>query len=95
MALFLQHTLPKSYRKIRYFGLLAGSQKTTNIELCRHLIHKQGIAEPIELPDADPVVDGHLCPVCGQPLRIKKKLLPARARSPFVSLPIGDHKDVA
>jgi hypothetical protein len=95
MALFLQHTLPKSYRKIRYYGLLAGSAKTKNIELSRHLIHTQGIAEPIELPEADSKVDEPLCPLCGKTLRIKRKLHPARARSPFVELPIGDHKDVA
>jgi hypothetical protein len=95
MALFLQHTLPKSYRKIRYYGLLGGSAKTKSIELCRRLIHTQGIAEPIALPEVDPIMEDHLCPVCGKALRIKQKLHPARARSPFVSLPIGDHKDVA
>jgi len=42
MRRFLLHVLPKSFRKIRYFGFLSPRYKTENIRIIRELIGKDG-----------------------------------------------------
>ena len=95
MTLFLQHTLPKGFRKIRYFGFLGGSHRSRNIETCRSLIIKQGIAEPVVFSELDPLQQEHLCPNCGMTLRIKERLLPKRSRAPVVTSEARRYRDVA
>jgi len=66
---FLQHVLPPGFRKIRMYGLVAGSEKHAKLAACRTLLG----AEPGTAPDAgqDDSTEGdadheHLCPRCGK-----------------------------
>jgi hypothetical protein len=67
---FLQHVLPPGFHHIRYYGLLGGSRRRTNLIRCRQLL---GLADP-ETPyiaDLDAYltkqgIDHSLCPVCGK-----------------------------
>jgi Putative transposase/Transposase zinc-binding domain len=66
---FLIHVLPKSFHRIRHYGLLANSQRATNIARVRELL---AVASPAKEPEpsatiaADaPRVLPRPCPCCG------------------------------
>jgi hypothetical protein len=67
---FLQHVLPPSFHRIRYYGLLGGSRRRQNLTRCRECL---GLADPETpyIPDMDAFLakqarDPSLCPVCGK-----------------------------
>jgi len=78
---FLQHTLPKGFVKVRYYGLFSPSR--------RHLFPLLQLwleNDPDDQDDGDDVeTDGELspvtCPDCGQPMRWMGKI-PPRTRCP-------------
>lgn len=74
---FLQHVLPGSFHRIRYFGFLANRYRKKNLALARILLNSDTTSDPCEAasqsqpPSADsPKADfeikakEHLCPVC-------------------------------
>jgi len=84
---FLLHVLPKSYVRIRHFGLLAGRTKSQNLERCRELLGTPPVKKPqkknthdllLELTGIDP----DLCPFCrrGRMKKIRKLPEPCRRR---------------
>ena len=48
---FLLHILPPRFRRVRYFGLLAGSDNRKNLALCQKLL---GVEAAAETPAASP-----------------------------------------
>jgi hypothetical protein len=71
---FLQHVLPPGFHHIRYYGLLGGSRRRSNLIRCRQLL---GLADPETPYIAD--LDAYLtkqgidhslfpvwCPICGK-----------------------------
>jgi len=78
---FLQHTLPKGFVKVRYYGLFSPSY--------RPLLHQLRLWLPCpQLPVAEPAAPASRsaphcrCPTCGQPMRHITKLKPQRCRPP-------------
>ena len=91
---FLQHVLPKGFRRIRHFGFLANSHRTAKITRIRTLIrqvtdHRK--PDPDNESNAD--TDNHhrdkpmSCPCCGGVMRLvfEWKTMPRRAGWPDTS----------
>jgi hypothetical protein len=85
---FLQHVLPKSFVKVRYYGLLAPSNRA-RLRQAQALLGLPATATPTEptkslkdtsLP-AEPPLTTIPCPKCGQPMLPIQRLLP-RPRAP-------------
>ena len=78
---FLQHVLPKSFVKVRYYGFFSSGSRT-------HLaaIRQQLGQNPIQVNEAQETAPAsetvHLCPVCGRPMQPGGLILPAKGRSP-------------
>jgi hypothetical protein len=71
---FLQHVLPKSLPRIRYFGWLANRQRRELLPLCRRLL---AVAPPpAEANSVEPAV--WQCPICGSPMRVVELLTAAQ-----------------
>ena len=86
---FLLDVVPRGFRRIRHYGLLANCHRNSKLARCRELL---GVAaSPSESPDLDD--SGHrpqdatasptqptppACPVCGQPLRVLEIIAPHR-----------------
>jgi len=66
---FLIHVLPKSFHRIRHYGLLANGNRAANIALARRLLAVPGPKEPgadEQRADQDkPDGSERLCPCCG------------------------------
>jgi hypothetical protein len=84
---FLQHVLPKSFQKVRYYGLFRASQRP-RLALARQVL---GLPDPpdtnqtdLTAPQPRPQPDPPLirCPTCGQPMRHSLTLRPLHCRSP-------------
>jgi hypothetical protein len=61
---FLQHVLPKSFPRIRYFGFLANRRRGAMLPLCRQLL----AVAPLPANAAAPI-GIHSCPRCHAPMR--------------------------
>jgi hypothetical protein len=71
---FLQHVLPRSFHRIRYFGFLSNRHRAEKIALAKALLGQAPEEPEPQLEDAPPVHDacdapatelkGALCPVC-------------------------------
>ena len=62
---FLRHILPRGFRKIRSYGILAGKNRTEKIAAARALLGPAELPDPAE-GDADASdEDPNLCPKCG------------------------------
>ena len=81
MDMFLRHVLPKGFRKIRYYGILAGSKRAEKLQQCRTLIQQQ-TPETLntEAAESSPeIIELTTCPDCGAPLKLQAELEPKRA----------------
>jgi hypothetical protein len=65
---FAQHVLPKGFRKIRHYGLLAPGNRL-KLDLARSLVTRGQPATPPEPTPAPTVCATGRCPDCGEPLR--------------------------
>ena len=75
---FLMHVLPAGFHRIRYYGLLASSERARNIARARELLTPPMI--PIDAikatrrnaseQTAEPQAERHPCPCCGGPMII-------------------------
>lgn len=66
---FLLHVVPRSFMRIRHFGLLANRVRATNLATCRRLLLLPSAASPPPPPVtavADGVPDRPCCPLCGR-----------------------------
>lgn len=64
IRLFFQHVLPSRFRRIRYYGVLAGRYRSEKLERCQELLGVSGqeVASKAETGD----IDGWtICPQCG------------------------------
>lgn len=65
---FLLHVLPRGFMRVRYYGLLANTQRATYLPHCRELLGVTPSAEPAEDPNhAHQATDTQRirCPACG------------------------------
>jgi hypothetical protein len=67
---FLAHIPPPQFRRVRYYGFLANSQRNKKLTLCRALLGRQNPEQPY-IADLDAFlthqgIDSSLCPVCGE-----------------------------
>jgi hypothetical protein len=64
---FVQHVLPKSFVKIRHYGLLANAQREARLALCRRLLLVAAVAAALPGAEAVCVEPAQLrcCPSCG------------------------------
>ena len=68
---FLLHVLPKGFKKIRHYGLLAPSAVNTRLPEARAAIERQGLARPRSPEPAPPKAsvaeeEPRPCPACGK-----------------------------
>jgi hypothetical protein len=79
---FLVHVLPKGFVRIRHFGFMANSQRSTSMELCRKLLGMPPVLPSAETASANP---SWLCPVCHAPMIVIERLTAAQVRWRFVT----------
>jgi len=79
---FLVHVLPKGFVRIRHFGFMANSQRSTSMELCRKLLGMPSVLPSAETASAN---SSWLCPVCHAPMIVIERLTAAEVRWRFVS----------
>jgi hypothetical protein len=85
MHRFLQHVLPKSFVKVRYYGFFTATQRARLVALQQQLgKHSAPTAFEETHPETDPTQSPHLilCPHCGQPMLFQRTLPPTLCRSP-------------
>jgi len=75
---FLQHSLPKGFVKVRYYGLFRLGMRRSLARLRSQLLLLQHIVD--QAPPAPAASDGNtrvvICPSCGQPMLLTRVLLP-------------------
>ena len=97
---FLQHVLPRSFHRIRYFGFLSNRHRAEKVALAKFLLG-QGKEEPApQLDDAAPVreasdapeLKGAICPVCkkGRLIVIEDFLPDPRILATFLAVTYPD-----
>jgi putative transposase/transposase-like zinc-binding protein len=69
---FLQHVLPTSFPRIRYFGFLANRRRGALLPICRHLLV---VAAPCTVTAT--AISVHPCPRCHTPMRTIERLTAA------------------
>jgi hypothetical protein len=82
IARFLQHTLPKGFVKVRYYGLFRVGARQMLAHVRAQLILQQRTVEllpPRERPPARPHASGLICPGCGHEMALERVLPPQRA----------------
>jgi hypothetical protein len=65
IRLFLQHSVPTGFQRIRYYGFLANCHRKIKLQLCRDLLANPVSAllpRPTDFPNFRPNL--HLCPKC-------------------------------
>ena len=82
---FVQHVLPHGFVRIRQFGFLANSQRSTALDRIRGLLDKD---RPIrQFTDSSvPTAGTWTCPRCRKPMRIGSSLSAQQLRSPCRAL---------
>jgi hypothetical protein len=64
---FVQHVLPKSFVKVRHYGLLANAQREARLAVCRRLLLVESAAAAASNADTAPIepAQPRCCPQCG------------------------------
>jgi len=83
---FLQHVLPKSFVKVRYFGFLAHNQRAA-LSLAKKLLGQPTPTSPPETSPSPAPSPKFLCPACGQPLDFLRILAPCAVPRPLARSP--------
>jgi hypothetical protein len=92
---FLLHVLPRGFMRVRYYGLLANTQRATLLARCRELL---GVSNSASTDDATTAsqeqcseADGQCCPACGvDSLRLIECIPRPRRPCPRIPLPSPD-----
>ncbi len=82
---FLQHVLPKSFVKVRYYGFFAATRRARLASVRQHLGKLTASPSfPKTQPETDPTPaqPKRLCPQCGQPMLFQRTLSPTLCHSP-------------
>jgi hypothetical protein len=80
---FVQHVLPRSFVKIRHYGLLANVQREVRLALCRRLLLVAQVAAAVPSADAVEIqpAQPRCCPQCGGMRLIYRELDPTAPTS--------------
>lgn len=76
---FLIHVLPRSFHRIRHFGLFANHQRQRQLHTLRQLLDAIEPADGDEAPSPPPTF---ICRSCGEPLLIVERFERPRTRAP-------------
>ena len=83
---FLQHVLPKSFPRIRYFGWLANRKRGSLLQLCRVMLETPQPASTTSTSDQAIVQE---CPKCHGPMRIVERFTSEETHNPArTSVPV-------
>lgn len=82
---FLLHTLPRGFVRIRFFGFLAGPQRSRRLQLARQLL---GNGSENQAPACAPAQTSLHCPVCAVPMVLVERLSAMAVRRA-----VGVHRD--
>ncbi len=76
---FVQHVLPRSFVKIRHYGLLANRQREARLAVCRGLLLVTNVAAAMPTVDAARIepAQPRCCPQCGGTRLVYRELEPA------------------
>ena len=86
---FLQHALPRSFQRIRYYGFLANCHRAEKLELCRRLLATPCadlLPQPAACGDCLAALvtsNLRLCPQCGVGILIRMRLFPCHGPVPL------------
>jgi Putative transposase len=72
---FVQHALPRSFVKVRHYGLLANAQREARLAVCHRLLLVANVAAVAPEMETEPIVPAQprYCPQCGgKPLVYRK-----------------------
>ena len=72
---FLQHVLPRSFPRIRYFGWLANRKRSSLLPVCRDLLKFQSL---LQSETGEGEVTVWRCPCCHGSMQIVERLTPAQ-----------------
>jgi hypothetical protein len=83
---FLQHILPKSFVKVRYYGFFSSGSRP-HLAAIRQQLGKDSVSvdevQSGQVKKTITVLETvHRCPVCGRPMQPGGPILPAKGRSP-------------
>jgi len=78
---FVQHVLPRSFVKVRHYGLLANGQREARLTECRRLLLVANVAQLVPGPDTEPIApaEPHGCPQCGGNRLVYRELAPGES----------------
>jgi Putative transposase/Transposase zinc-binding domain len=82
---FLQHVLPRSFVKVRYYGFFAATRRARLASVRQYLgtlTAPDPSAHSLSQTDSTPDLPQRLCPLCGQPMLFQQTLAPLLCRSP-------------
>ena len=75
---FCLHVLPKGFVRSRHFGLMANSQRSQSLEVCRKLL---GMIPLVASTDIASTTAVWLCPICQAPMIVIQRLTAAEIKS--------------
>jgi Putative transposase/Transposase zinc-binding domain len=79
---FVQHVLPKSFVKIRHYGLLANKRREEKLAMCRLLLQTANVPGSFATSTPPEVLIDEAqaphCPHCGSTRLVRRELLPTR-----------------
>ena len=75
---FVQHVLPRSFVKIRHYGLLANGQRAARLAVCRRLLLVANVAAIVPKADTAPIepAQPRCCERCGGTRLLYRELRP-------------------
>ena len=81
---FLKHVLPKSFHRIRHYGLFANAHRNDNLARARALLNTQPVEQKadnhaITSEEGDEKLSTFTCRQCGAPLIVVEILMPQHA----------------
>jgi len=78
---FVQHVLPRSFVKVRHYGLLANCQREARLAECRRLLVVANVAKEVANPATLPIAptEPHCCPQCGGTRLVYRELTPGES----------------
>jgi hypothetical protein len=81
---FVQHVLPRSFVKVRHYGLLANAQRAARLAVCRRLLLVANVAAALPSAATAPLAPAQprCCPHCGGTRLVYRALPPGAPTAP-------------
>jgi hypothetical protein len=85
---FVQHVLPRSFVKVRHYGLLANAQREARLAVCRRLLLVVTVAAALLSTPAASIAPAQPrgCPQCGGTRLVYRALTPAEPAAPATAV---------